>query len=216
MTPEPLLVQRRYRPPVAVDSPPIAIARDISSEAESISVPTVQSIETPMFVLEELSEQAKIEALPEVAASKSSALYMTRTQVRSLTIGGHVRRVAVGDKNVCQAFAAGPNQLKLIGTGSGVTRLVVWADSTDSSPTRVRSFEIHVEDKAAPVGISDKTVVLNQSIRQAFPNSRINVQQQKNSLVASGDCQSEEMAKDIIRMIRKTCLIPVRDEIQVR
>ena len=216
MQPEPSLIQRRYRPPVAVDSPPIAVTRDISSQENASPVFTVQSVEAEKLVLEELSQKPSEPILPEITGAKPSALYMTRTQVRSLTIGGHVRRVAVGDKNVCQAFAAGPNQLKLIGTGNGVTRLVVWADTTDSSPTRVRSFEIHVEDKAAPSGIEDKTAIINQSIRQAFPNSRVVVQQQRNSLVASGDCQSEEAAKDIIRMIRKTCLIPVRDEIKVR
>tara|TARA_R110002049_G_scaffold2750_4_gene22019 strand:- start:212747 stop:214894 length:2148 start_codon:yes stop_codon:yes gene_type:complete len=214
--PEPSLNRQRYRSPVAVDSPPIAVVRGGQSASSPAPVSAVQRAEAPTLEMDDAI--AVFEATPSVADEpKPAALFMSRAQVRSLTIGGHVRRVAVGDKNVCQAFAAGPNQLKLIGTGNGVTRLVVWADTTDSSPTRVRRFEVHVEDKAASKdGFADKTTVLNESIRRAFPTSHVYVQQLQDRLEVTGYCDSEETAKQIVRMIRKTCLIPVRDEIQVR
>ena len=220
--PEPTLARQRFRPPVAVDSPPIAVVRSGTSAMPENSVAAVQSAEAPVLeqeatLLEKKDEIAEHPESPRKGASHPAVLRMSRAQVRSLTIGGYVRRVAVGDKNICQAFAAGPNQLKLIGTGNGVTRLVVWADKSDSSPTSVRRFDVYVEDKAAASeSTADKATVLNESIRRAFPTSHVFVQQMKDALVVNGHCDDEETAKKIVRMIRKTCLIPVRDEIQVR
>ena len=200
-----MLDNPRYRAPVAVAAPPLSIA------SQNPTAPTVQPA-APVRGLQVNSpaKQANLRKAP-------TRLHITKAQVRSLTIGGHVRRIDVGDQGVCQAIATGPNQLKLIGTGNGVTRLVVWAD-TKNSPTRVRTFEIHVEDVVETTGASlkGKTRMLNDSILHMFPNADISVQQERDRLIVAGDCDSEAEAKKIIRMVRKTCLIPVRDEIKVR
>ena len=190
---------------MAVTAPPLSIA------SQNPTAPTVQPA-APVRGLQASSpnKQAKLRKAP-------TRLHITKAQVRSLTIGGHVRRIDVGDQGVCQAIATGPNQLKLIGTGNGVTRLVVWAD-TKNSPTRVRTFEIHVEEAIEATGASlrGKTRMLNDSILHMFPNADVSVQQERDRLIVAGDCDSEAEAKKIIRMVRKTCLIPVRDEIKVR
>jgi len=220
--PAPSLNQRRFRPPVAVGSPPIAVVRSGATSGTVGSMPAVQPVTAPLLVQDDhLLEvpQPTVTPLPPLDSEvRPAALYLSRTQVRSLTIDGHVRRVAIGDKNICQAFSTGPNQLKLIGTGNGVTRLVVWADSSDSTPTRVQSFDIHVNDAGLGTDKSgnDQTAVLTESIRRMFPTSRIQVQHFPDRVVVNGYCDSEESAKQIVRMVRKTCLIPVRDEIQVR
>lgn len=171
-----------------------------------------------------------------MASSNLTPLYMSRAQVRSLTFGGKVTDVEVGDKSICQAFAAGPNQLKLIGTGDGVTRLVVWAvpdrkpttdetsssqdgvDESEASQPVMRAFEIHVTESVDAIGDDsvDHTVMLNQSIRQAFPEADVVVHQRDNRLIVSGRCGSDATATKILRMVRKTCLIPVQDELVVR
>ncbi len=207
---EPSLVKKRYRPPVAVDAPPLTIERagaravtSIPAVASSPVVDTASSSQTEN-VLDDNSESTK--------------LHMTRAQVRSLTLGGEVRKVSVADKNVCQAFATGPNQLKLIGVGNGVTRLVVWAETSSQSPTRVKTFEIHVNEAVEASGdtLVTKIRLLNRSIANAFPHVRVSVQQHRDQLIVAGQCDDDETAKKIIRMVRKTCLIPVRDEINVR
>jgi Flp pilus assembly secretin CpaC len=206
--------QRMVRPPVAVDAPPIAITRSADRFAEATFNAPVQPADRP-----ELSASAiPAETLAVVGPVDTPTLFMTRAQVRSLTIGGQLHRVAVADKNVCQAFATGPNQLKLIGTGNGVTRLVVWTHAADASPARMQSFEVHVDDAITPNGksTSDKSRMLSETIRRAFPGSRVQVQSISEGLVVVGYCDSEDDAKKIMRMVRKTCLIPVRDEIKVR
>ena len=203
------LHSKRYRPPVAVKPVPIVVMRDAVAEPAGIAGSTVQQVEAPN--LDGVLRASR--------AAKLTPLYMTRAQVRSLTLGGEVRRVQVADETVCQAFAAGPNQLKLIGTGNGVTRLVVWADSDNAdAPTRVRAFEIHVKDTVETTGdaLGNNAERLNQSIRSAFPHANVLVRNYRGQLVVAGHCESEATAKKIIRMVRKTCLVPVKDELVVR
>lgn len=205
---EPSLHDTRYRPPVAVTQVPLGYQR--SQESAAIVRPTVTPVQA-LRLEEDTNDQA--------ASSESlTPLYMSRTQIRSLTIGGRVREVKVGDQNVCQAFATGPNKLKLIGTGNGVTRLVVWADTDNGQKPRMRAFEIHVKDSvaAAEEAVGDRAARLNSSLEQMFPNCRVTVQRQADHLLVSGNCDSEQAATKIIRMVRKTCLIPVRDALRVR
>ncbi len=150
---------------------------------------------------------------------KVTPLHMNQAQVRSLTLGGSVRGVRVGDKGVCQAFASGPNQLKLIGTGIGTTRLVVWAQKDgENDEVLMRAFEIHVDEVVPSEGnsIESTTKLLNQSIQKVFPRSQAKVQLVKGELWVTGTCESQDSAEKIIRMVRKSCLIPVRDQLTVK
>ncbi|TWT70353.1 hypothetical protein Pan14r_26580 [Crateriforma conspicua] len=158
------------------------------------------------------------EAAQQLRATSATPLYMTRAQVRSLTIRGQLHKVSVNDKGVCQAVAAGPSQIKLIGASNGVTHMTVWASPVGSDSVVSREFEVHV---TAPVEAShdpasEKMSVLSQAIRHAFPTADVTVQLLADELIVSGHCPSEEAAKKIIRLVRKTCLIPVRDELVVR
>ncbi len=212
---EALSSTQRHRPPVAVDAPPLVIER-----LETETRPTLPSVAAAAEIDPTMATGAESTPTAHPAGDRSNltSLHMTRAQVRSLMIGGQVRRISVADKNVCQAFTNGPNELKLIGVNNGVTRLVVWADTSDDSPTQVRTFEIHVADviEASDSSIVDRIALLNRSIADAFPRSNIEVRQYRNRLVVLGDCEHDEIAKKIIRMVRKTCLIPVQDEITIR
>ncbi len=198
---------KRYRPPVAVTRVPIELSSNSTQSMVRPAAP-VHTVQAPVLTPTAPRDHVKL-----------TPLYMSRAQVRSLTLGGEVRRVEIADEEICQAFASGPNQLKLIGTGNGVTRLVVWADTDDKvQPTRMRAFEIHVNDtvEATGTGVGDKAQILNHSIQKTFPKCDVRVRLQHGKLIASGQCDSEESARQIMRMVRKTCLLPVQDELVVR
>ena len=207
-SPESNLQSRRYRPPVDVH--PIPLAFQDFAEAPELQIETADDSGSGAGV----TQTQRL-----VAQSPATPLYLHRAQVRSLTLGAELQSVKIADKNVCQAFSSGPNQLKLIGTGNGVTRLVVFAKPMDGESTpRVRTFEIHVKDavEITENHSGDKTQMLNQSIQQAFPEADVFVQRNGSELTVLGRCGSEATAKKIIRMVRKTCLVPVKDQLQVR
>ncbi|PAY19442.1 hypothetical protein CKO51_11310 [Rhodopirellula sp. SM50] len=145
-------------------------------------------------------------------------LQLKRAQVRSMTIGGRVRRFTIENKDVCQAFASSANQIKLIGTGTGQTELTIWADVADGEPTRKQTFQIQVSEGVDAIGdkVAAHTELLNDSIDQAFPTASVVVSLRGGELVVTGHCDDEETAKQIVRMVRKSCLVPVQDNLKVR
>lgn len=145
-------------------------------------------------------------------------LHLTRAQVRSMTIGGRLKRVSISNKDVCQAFASSSSQIKLIGTGLGKTNLTIWADVDPTEPTRVQTFVIEVAEAVDAKGdkVSENTKLLNDSIARAFPTANVRVQRVGSELTVSGTCYDERTAKQIIRMVRKSCLVPVNDQLKIR
>lgn len=220
--PEPSLHSRRYRPPVAVHPVPIDFDGSESNPADA----SIGSVVTSAPGLSEntvdvSSGNTDADLLENTGDSSVAAttLYMNLAQVRSLTLGAELQSVRIADKSVCQAFAAGPNQLKLIGTGNGTTRLVVYAKPVPGqSEPRVRSFDIHVEEasKVNTESTEVRTEMLNQTIQQTFPDADVVVRRSGNELVVMGRCGSEAAAKKIVRLVRRTCLVPVKDQLRVR
>ncbi len=229
---ETTILRKRYRPPVAVQAIPGTVKRhDPSASNDSPKVQAVPEMviadnKTPPPAVDlqhamrlDTASELKDRSLVLGPDVKLTRLHMNQAQVRSLTLGGAVRGVRVGDKGVCQAFASGPNQLKLIGTGIGTTQLVVWAQkSGDNDEVLMRAFEIHVDEFVPSEGnsIESTTNLLNQSIRKVFPRSQTKVQLVRGELWVTGTCESQDSAEKIIRMVRKSCLIPVRDQLTVK
>lgn len=211
----------RYRPPVAVSTSPVPLIRNESTEGISLVRPTVTRVES--LQLDPTRSTAAVAGLTPkqsrvVQASAAIDLHMNKAQVRTLTIGGTFHRISLADQAICQAINSGSNELKLIGTGCGVTELTIWADTGNGDEPKVRVFRIHVEDAVDTQGeaVSDKAETLNQSIARAFPNCRVQLRQENGQLVVAGDCDSDKSASGILKMVRKTCLIPVVDELRIR
>lgn len=146
-------------------------------------------------------------------------LELNLASVRSLTLGGTLRNVHVVDDTVCQAIATSGNRVKLIGAGNGVTQMVVWAETVDSDgQTRpmLRAFEVRVDEHREAASADDSLVTLDQTIRQTFPTSNVQLDHYGDRLRISGQCDTEQDAKKILRIVRRTCLMPVDDHLQVR
>ncbi|TWU41332.1 hypothetical protein Q31b_27710 [Novipirellula aureliae] len=218
------LRKKRYRPPVDVKAPPVGAERGPLDPTASIIRPVVTAVVAPRLDASPVPSNPRVildtgkQNMPVAGSSEPIPLYINLAQVRSLTVDGELRRVSVQNPSICRAFTSGSSQVKLIGAGSGVTRLVVWADTDTNVPTKVRQFDIHVRDTAAATNdsVGDKVVVLNRTIAKTFPNARVDVRMVDSELVISGNCDSESSAKQIVRMVRKACLVPVRDELGVR
>ena len=226
------ILRKRYRPPVAVQAIPGTVQRQ--PPAASTKSAKVQSV--PEMILSnkkaqpltvDLQQAMRLDTASQLKDRdlvlspdiKLTPLHMNQAQVRSLTLGGSVRGVRVGDKGVCQAFASGPNQLKLIGTGIGTTQLVVWAQTGgENDEVLMRAFEIHVNEVVPSEGnsIENTTNLLNQSIQKVFPHSQAKVQLVRGELWVTGVCESPDSAEKIIRMVRKSCLIPVKDQLTIK
>jgi hypothetical protein len=209
------------RPRVDVGVPPVAIARSANNSA--ISFAPVAKISPDVPVAGEIalanSKEADLRKANAVSFESTSVvvLDLKPTEVRSLVSKGEIRKVQIGDGTICSAVAAGPMQLQLIATRNGVTRMAVWsAASADEEEKTV--YEIRVgtpvqSDANDPVIIAS---TLTRSAKAAFPNSNLQVRFEKGQMIVEGDCESNESAKSVLRMIRSACLLPVVDKVKVR
>jgi Flp pilus assembly secretin CpaC len=213
---------------VAVTPVPSGFVRDTNTDAVASS-----DSSQPSALVQQAEESPELNAQPSSngqdptfanrqsivdAGIKLTPLYMKSAQVRSLTVAGELQDIQVADSSVCRAVAVGPNQLKLIGTGNGITQLVVWAKTDEpNQPVKMRAFEVHVDrvDPAVAAGGSTSQM-LQQSIRDAFPQCQVELMQEGGHLIVRGRCDSPQSAEKIIRMIRKTCNVPVNDQLIVR
>ncbi|MEM9828342.1 MAG: pilus assembly protein N-terminal domain-containing protein [Planctomycetota bacterium] len=182
-----------------------------SNASEATEIAALES-KTPDSVPAATAMPARMRVVP---------LSMDLAQVRSLTVGGWLREVRVADGSICQAVTTGENQIKLVGVGTGVTQLVVWADVDDDvddakHPSRVQAFEISVGEAAQTASGSDSLQTIRNCVLRAFPNSRVEIRRGENGLVVRGVCRSDAEAKKIMRMIRQTTLVPVTDSLQVQ
>ena len=228
---EKLLRRYRYRPPVEVDTVTlpfvgltggsetgIEMAEDFTASIDSATDPATGA---EMPITEASAEPiaappAKLK-LPE--GTRFVPLQINLASVRSLTLGGTLQDLHVMDDSVCQAVATAPNQVKLIGTGNGVTQLVLWAESeNESGQTRrqLRAFEIRVDDHTAAAAADDSLDMLGRSIGTTFPTADVSLAHNGDRLHVTGHCRTESDAKKILRMVRRTCLMPVVDDLTVR
>lgn len=145
-------------------------------------------------------------------------IQLSRAQVRSMTIGGRLRQFKIDDDSICQVFHSGHNQIRLIGTSLGKTYLTVWADVDPDQTTRVQTFLIDVSQNVNALGekVGIDTQLLNTSVARAFPGARALVSQQNGVLIVSGSCPDDQMATQLLRMVRKSCRIPVIDRLSVQ
>ena len=141
-------------------------------------------------------------------------LQLDFAQVRSLTIGGRLRDVKVVDPMICQAVQTGDNQIKLIGTSNGVTQLVVWAEPPSGQAT-FQAFEINVDDHRMAAAADTSLLTLDETIQRSFPDCEVYLEHRGDSVRVTGRCPNNGRAKKIMRMIRRTCLMPVTDNLSV-
>lgn len=146
------------------------------------------------------------------------SLVMRVSEVRTLTVDAAIGRFQVADTSVCQVLQAGDRRLKLIATGTGVARLRVWLDEAGDTGPRPLAFDVTVEGHRDRAGIKVEEMAdrLQDSVRQVFPDADVRIRPRQDRLVVSGVCDDRDTATAVLRLIRRSCLVPVMDELRVR
>lgn len=206
---EPRLVNGA-RPKVEVGRPPLVVQR---GQSRILTVEPERP--TPVSAQEIVTPEPPPQPLPELVAKAN--LRFQPTEVRALKVDHPVQRVDVQNTAVCAAVKTGPQQVQLIATGVGKTKLTLWTVDA-AGQEQGELYEIHVTDTrtAQADDAQSLAATLTQSIETAFPVSRIVVHYQNGRLLISGSCPDEDSARRILRMVRSACAMPVDDKITVR
>lgn len=200
-------IVKGVRPRVDVGVPPVAIER-MSRGHGVISAPI--SHVTPVEPAKKANDMA-------FESDHAIPLEMARAEVRSLKLGSEIRQVQIGDSSICAAIAAGPSQIQLIGTTDGVTRLAVWTATPDGKQNK-DVYEIRVGSPSLGNASDPNHIAatLTRSAKAAFPESSVQIRFDSGQMIVDGTCPTEESAKQVLRMIRSACLLPVMDKLAIR
>jgi hypothetical protein len=128
-----------------------------------------------------------------------------------LSLGGSVSRVQVEHQVICQAITWHAGRLLVMGIAPGQTRLAVWYEGTPL-PTiyYVEVTQIHATD----AGSQQAYDALARSLEGMFPGSRLRIAANAEGLVVSGIAANSQDADKILRIVRRSNLVPVVDDLK--
>jgi hypothetical protein len=121
--------------------------------------------------------------------------------------------LSVEHPELCQVLKSGERSLSVVGLKAGQTRVALFTTST-AGERKIEIREVIIagtENRQADM--KSLATEIGKSVRQMYPNSRIEVIAEEDGLAVQGYAGSEAEAKKIIGLIRKTSLQPVVDRL---
>jgi pilus assembly protein CpaC len=120
------------------------------------------------------------------SASSNNNLHIIVGQSVILHDVGILRRIYVGNPTILQTFTSSPQEVVVTAKTAGLTSLVIW-DAADRSTM----YNVHADVDA---------VGLEQSLQEAYPSDKIEVQGVEDRITLSGIVHSSEVADGITKI----------------
>ncbi|GAB5404746.1 MAG: hypothetical protein Aurels2KO_29770 [Aureliella sp.] len=161
-------------------------------------------------------KSAEARKLPPEALAKMSRLSVVVEQAIPMSVRSSIVQTSVEDPSVCQLIQSGERSLSLVGLKAGSTRVAI-VTSQDGSEPKVRVYEVAVGRGAkAEYGLNELAAGIDETVTRLYPGSRIRVTSGEGHLVVSGIADSEEQARRVLALVRRTSLMPVTDKLRTR
>jgi hypothetical protein len=212
--PEPMQI-RIEGEPISSPSPPRQPLLPMLASASGRSKMPEQ-VTLPVSSQPQLKQQTQPAAIPTSNLKTASSV---NKEVRVMVKGSialqstdTIQALSVEHEDICQVIQTAGKSYTLIGLRPGETRIAVISES--AGQRNIQIHQVTVADAQPPQQNSSSTIA--QTIQQLYPRSKVRVATRGTQLVVGGNVESEETAKEILRLVRKTTLTPVVDELQVR
>jgi Pilus formation protein N terminal region len=140
--------------------------------------------------------------------------------VQTIDVGRPIARIDIQDDSVCKALTTEGTNVILIGLAHGQTTVNIWPATVAGEEVTPESYKVSVanawksetQDNRSPSSVED----VQQTLSEIFPSANIIIKSASNgSLIIFGKAESNEQAKTIAQLVRKTFLVPVVDRIAV-
>lgn len=163
----------------------------------------------------EAGESSPVQATPQIDApvvdTKQHYVVGIREAVQ-LKCENIINGVSVEREEICQLIQTGSKSYSLVGLKEGASRIALITEV--SGQPQIEVMQVTVGGRTE-VGSSLESLAesMGHTIRQLYPMSRVAVEAQNQRIVVSGTVDSEESARKIIGLVRKTVLAPVVDQL---
>ncbi len=138
---------------------------------------------------------------------------MESQSATALEIPGNVRAVAVENEDVCRVLHT-ERTISIVGSKQGSSLIQVWTNELKDAPQVLR---VNVSQPwQTPNASSGDLKEVKQALSQAFPRANLKLlKQEDGTLEVRGTTENEETARRVLEMVRKLCLVPVKDKVTV-
>lgn len=204
-------VPKPSRGTVRVASNPAA-AKSASPESNAVASTYAED-------LKQVASAAAQEPEPQVdfgGQLASEPMQLIATEVHTLPLPKAAHCFAIQNHAVCRVVPANNQALRVVGGMPGTTRIAVWFSADTSQPPRLYEVKVAARPEPELQGLAKTAAALTQTLRETFPTSRVAVLVDGEQLVIRGSVTSDREARKMLQRVRRTCLVPVRDELLVR
>jgi hypothetical protein len=127
-----------------------------------------------------------------------------------------VEKCEVADPNICRAVVTTDGEVAFLPGKVGVTRATLWLKQK-SGESKVETAEITVGEALATGGTSSGDLdKLNATLKDLCPGCELSAVAGDRCIEIRGEVDSEQQAKAVLQLVRKLCLVPVKDKVSVR
>ncbi len=195
--------------PLALDAIPTRIEDQNTSESPE-STRLTDSSNSDRALPQSIPE-FKSESVDSVVTTNHRMLIGLREAVKRET-KHPIHAMSVEREDICQLIQTGSRSFSLIGLREGTTRIALITDEDGQRKAEIRQVVVGRQMAAEPdlTAIADN---ISRTVRELYPDSQVAVDVDGQALVVSGMAESEESARAIVSLIRKTALTPVIDQV---
>lgn len=127
-----------------------------------------------------------------------------------------IQTLSVEHEEVCQVIKSGPKSFTVVGLQDGETRVAVISEVDGQRKVQVHHVVVGTPKSTTTTNPAALASEVSQTVAQLYPKSRVRIAPRGTQLVVSGSVDSEDTAKKILSLVRKTTLNPVIDELQTK
>lgn len=137
--------------------------------------------------------------------------------VATLSVSGTIVDATVADDSIGRVVSSTSRHLRLAGIHAGRTMVAVRMREPETGNIIHEAYEWLVDSPANErADESNHDHALMQLIQQKYSTASVQVSRRSDRIIVRGACDDVEEAKEIVRLIRKTYLVPVEDQLILR
>ncbi len=195
-----------------------ALSRAMAPKMPSKNPPTTAPASVPSAPTESSSRIAATlksvsdkvaEQIPAVGERLEVGLHEATNVETSQPISG----LSVEHPELCQVLKSGERMVSLVGLKAGQTRVALFTtDETGERKIEIREVMI-AGTESRQADMKSMAIDIGRTVHNMYPKSRIEVIAEDEGLTVQGYASTEDEAKKIISLVRRTSLQPVVDRL---
>lgn len=176
-----------------------------------------QDTEPPVVSDAEIAVEATLVSAKKYSKPADRTIQVGTVALTTMRVGEKdVVKCEVDDTSVCRAIVTADGEVALLPGKVGVTRATLWVKEPNGQ-SKVETADIQVGE-VLPIANADAVEIgkLNDSLQRLYPNTNLRVVASDRCLEICGEADNEQQAREVLQLVRKLCLVPVKDKVTVR